>query len=196
MNRREHDSYARRAKKEGFPARSVYKLEEIDERFLLIAPGAAVLDLGSHPGSWMIYAARKVGPRGKVIGIDLQPTPVPSPWASSLQADIYQVDLAAFAQSHGLFQLVMSDMAPKTSGTRDVDHLRSMALAERALEFALGLLAEGGSFLVKIFMGGELDAFVQRLRSDFVRVDRLRPKSTRTESREIFVIARQRKKSL
>src|SRR5215210_7138498 len=95
-NKREQDSYAKRAKQEGFPARSVYKLEEIDAKFSLIHPGDRVLDLGCHPGSWLMYAAKKVGPKGKAFGIDLSPTSPPTPWSETLQADIYQVNLEAF----------------------------------------------------------------------------------------------------
>lgn len=192
-NKREQDSYARKAKQEGFPARSVYKLEEIDAKFSLIRPGDNILDLGCHPGSWLIYAARKIGPKGRALGIDLSPTPRPTPWSETMQADIYQVELDAIARERGLFDVVLSDMAPHTSGTHDVDHLRSMALSERALAFALGLLKPGGNFVVKIFMGGELDAFVLSLRAYFTQVSRLRPKSTRSESREIFVIGKGRK---
>lgn len=192
-NKRDQDSYARRAKQEGFPARSVYKLEELDEKFKLLRPGDHILDLGCHPGSWLIYAARKVGAKGRAVGIDLEPTSPPTPWSETIQADIYQVDLAAFARERGLFDVVVSDMAPKTSGIRDTDHLRSIALSERALEFARALLKPGGHFAVKIFMGAELDKFVLSMRPDFERVSRLRPQSTRSESREIYVIGSARK---
>ena len=192
-NKRDQDSYARRAKAEGYPARSVYKLEEIDAKFSLIRSGDSILDLGCHPGSWMIYASRKVGPKGRALGIDLSPTARPTPWSETIQADIYEVNLAEFARERGLFDVVLSDMAPHTSGTHDVDHLRSMALSERALEFALSMLKPNGSFAVKIFMGGELDAFVLGLRAYFTQVSRLRPKGTRSESREIYVIGKGRK---
>lgn len=188
MTRREQDSFGRRAKKEGFPARSVYKLEELDQKFKIFSPNQRVLDLGCHPGSWLIYAARKVGPKGKVVGVDLQKTTPPAPHVLTLEQDIFQIDPKEFCQEHGPFDVVMSDMAPATSGARDVDHLRSMALAERALEFAHACLVPGGSFLVKIFMGGELDPFVLARKKEFSKVSRLRPKGTRSESREIYVI--------
>jgi 23S rRNA (uridine2552-2'-O)-methyltransferase len=191
-NHREQDSYARKAKKEGFPARSVYKLEELDAKFSLLKPGDRVLDLGCHPGSWLIYAAKKIGIKGSAIGIDLSPTSAPTPWSETLQADIYQVDLASFVTERGVFDVVLSDMAPHTSGARDVDHLRSMALVERALEFALALLKPGGHFAFKVFMGGDLDKFVLGLKAYFEQVSRLRPKSTRAESREIFIVGKGR----
>jgi 23S rRNA (uridine2552-2'-O)-methyltransferase len=193
MAKREQDSYGRKAKQEGYPARSVYKLEEIDQRYKLLRPGARVLDLGCHPGSWMIYAAQKVGPQGRVVGLDIKPTQTPAAWALTLEADIYQLDLDAFAQEHGTFDAVLSDMAPSTSGARDVDHLRSVALAEHARYFADKLLRPGGSFVVKVFMGGDFEPYVASLKTLFGQVSRLRPKGTRAESREIFVIGKERR---
>lgn len=193
MAKREQDSYGRRAKQEGYPARSVYKLEEIDQRFQVLRPGMRVLDLGCHPGSWMIYAAQRVGAHGKLIGLDLKPTQTPAPWAQTLEIDIYALSLDAFAAEHGMFDAVLSDMAPSTSGARDVDHLRSVALAERARDFAERLLRPGGAFVVKVFMGSDFEPFVASLKPLFGKVERLRPKGTRAESREIFVVAKDRR---
>jgi 23S rRNA (uridine2552-2'-O)-methyltransferase len=191
-NHRDQDSYARRAKQEGFPARSIYKLEELDAKFSLIRSGDRILDLGCHPGSWLIYSAKKIGVKGFALGIDLSPTSPPTPWSETMQADIYQVELANFVKERGVFDVVLSDMAPHTSGTHSVDHLRSMALVERALEFARALLKPGGHFAFKVFMGAELDPFVLGLKKDFSQVSRLRPKSTRSESREIFIVGKGR----
>src|SRR5688572_29034378 len=106
MARREQDSFGRRAKREGFPARSVYKLEEIDARFRILREGQKVLDLGCHPGSWMIYAAKKVGQKGLALGIDLKETPAPTAWSKTLVADIFQVSPEELLAEYGPFDVV------------------------------------------------------------------------------------------
>src|ERR1700748_638810 len=139
------DHFTREAKKAGFPARSVFKLEEIDRRVRLLRPGMRVLDLGATPGSWSLYAAQKIGPRGKLLAVDLDPlgTALP-PQAEFFQGDAFSLtsdELARFAP----YDVVLSDMAPRTSGTRVSDQARSFELFMRALAVAGTLGVRGGA---------------------------------------------------
>lgn len=180
------DHFSRRAHKEGRAARSIYKLEEIDKRWRLIPRGAKVLDLGCSPGSWMQYAAERVGPGGRVVGIDLKPVAISLPaHAEARVGDIYQLDPATLG---GPFGVVLSDMAPSTMGDHTTDALRSAALVERAMDIADLFLEPGGSFVAKLLEGGEVQQIVQRLRRTYEKVERLRPQATRKHSTEIFLI--------
>ncbi len=188
MGRRQQDHYARRAKREGFAARSVYKLDEIDRRVRLLRPGMAVLDLGCAPGSWVQYEAKVVGPRGRVVGVDLQEVTLSlPPHVTLIQGDAFEVEASGLL-SDGPFDVVTSDMAPATMGDRFTDHVRSMALCERAFEVACEVLRPGGSFVCKAFEGGELQALVQHMRPSFEGFRRIKPKGTRSESVELFLV--------
>ncbi len=188
-DRKGGDHFSQQARREGYPARSVYKLQAIDERHKLLAPNQRLLDLGCSPGSWLKYAAKKVGPGGRIVGIDLSPTPSPAPWAEVHQGDIYDWDFGG-DPDRGRFHGVLSDMAPATTGVRITDHSRSMALAERALEVAEILLAPGGFFLVKVFDGATLHDFERETRRRFKVVKRERPPAVRSESKELYILAR------
>lgn len=177
------DHYARRAKSEGRPARSVYKLEEIDRRWQLLRRGARVLDLGASPGSWTQYAAERVGSGGRVLGVDLKPLAVSLPgWAEARVGDVFEL---AFA---GGYDVVLSDMAPATMGDRKTDAIRSANLAERALDVADTHLASGGHVVVKVLEGGDVPQLVTRMRRDYNKVERLRPQATRKDSTELFLV--------
>lgn len=188
------DHYSQKARKEGFPARSVYKLEEIDQKYKLLKARQKVLDLGCAPGSWTLYSASKVGPDGLVIGIDLNPvsTALP-PQARFLQGDLLENPISE-VESEAPFDLVLSDMAPKTMGRREVDQARSLELCEMAWLWADRLLKPGGSFLFKIFQSQDGDDFIQRIKNSFDKVIRLKPKATRSQSLEMFVLAHKFKK--
>jgi 23S rRNA (uridine2552-2'-O)-methyltransferase len=147
------DAKTRAAKAQGYPARSVFKLQEIDTRWRLLKQGQRVLDLGAAPGSWSLYAAGKVGPRGRVIGVDLQViAPSPKPELVFLQADVLGAELPPEVSDAAPYDVVLSDMAPNTTGNRLGDQTRSFELFMRALAVAEKLLAPGGSFVGKIFM--------------------------------------------
>jgi len=189
------DGRTREARKRGYPARSVFKLEEIDRRFRLLRRGATVLDLGCAPGSWSMYAAERVGSGGCVIGVDLQPCQVASrPGLHLIQADACDLDEAQLAEiSAGAcppFDLVLSDMAPRTTGIRSADHAASMDLCRMALAAARTWLRPGGAMAVKAFEGPELKAVEGELREVFGAVKRLKPKGTRARSVELFVVGR------
>ncbi|MFW6023347.1 MAG: SAM-dependent methyltransferase, partial [Myxococcota bacterium] len=151
--KRHQDAYGKRAQRGGYPARSVYKLEEIDRRVRLLRRGHRVLDLGAAPGSWLLYAAEVVGPEGRVVGVDLQElrTSLP-PNAEFRQGDLHEVDPAGL----GEFDVVLSDMAPATSGQRNVDQTRSFDLFMAALGVAERVLVPGGRFCGKLFQGPDL----------------------------------------
>jgi len=186
------DFYARQAKDKGFAARSVFKLEELDRKEKLIRPGDRVLDLGAAPGSWMQYTSGRVGPRGLVAGVDLQELErALRPNECFLQADVFELSAADLLARFGRFDLVLSDLAPSTMGDKSTDHFRSIALAERALRLCHEVLRPGGHFLVKVFMGSDFDAFVRAVRRHFRAVKLKKPKSSRAQSREMYVLGRE-----
>jgi 23S rRNA (uridine2552-2'-O)-methyltransferase len=182
------DHYTKQAKERGFAARSVFKLEDIDRRTRLLKKGQRVLDLGAAPGSWSQYAAIKIGTQGKVLAVDLYP------FAQALPANVtvLQADaLALDAQALSLFapyDVVLSDMAPRTTGMPGADQAKSFELFMRALDLAAELLAKGGSFVGKIFMGGEFPLAKRRVRELFLDERTMRPEGTREQSFEIFVV--------
>ena len=191
MNRRRNlDHFSKKAKAKGFAARSVFKLEEINQRFQLFRKGGYVIDLGCAPGSWLKYAALQVGSHGKCVGIDRVPVELSIANTETIVGDIYDIDTNAFDQDGKRFDVVMSDMAPDTCGNRQTDHIRSVQLCERALEVARLFLADGGHFVCKVFEGGDLNAFVKDVKTSFNSVKRVKPKSTRSESVELFIVAK------
>ena len=194
------DHYFHRAKKEGFAARSVYKLEQIDRKRRLLRAGMRVLDLGSAPGSWLQYAAGKVGSAGTVVGCDLTSLTVRFPLPVTLvQADVFDEDAGALLAPGAPYDLVLSDLAPKTTGVRSADAARSAALVRRALELATGdgsragLLGPGGALLAKVFEGKELPDLRKAFAECFGQVFLHKPPATRAESVEIFLLGMGRK---
>jgi 23S rRNA (uridine2552-2'-O)-methyltransferase len=185
------DHYTRRARQERWLARSVYKLEEIDRKVRLIRPGDRVLDLGCYPGSWSQYSVVKVGPKGEVVGVDLkEPDRFSSPRFRFIAADVLSLDVAWLREQVGTRDLVISDLAPATSGISVTDTSRSIELARRALEVALAVLKKGGHFLCKVFEGPDVKAFRTELGEQFARVQTHRPSAVRKASREIYLLAR------
>jgi 23S rRNA (uridine2552-2'-O)-methyltransferase len=189
------DRFTRAAKAAGFPARSVYKLEEIDRRVRLLRGGIRVLDLGAAPGSWAMYAAQKIGPSGKLLAVDLKPLEVAlPPHAVAIVGDALSLaneDLARFAP----YDVVLSDMAPSTTGNRFTDQTRSFELFMRALAVAATLGAPGGSFVGKIFMGEDLPLARAELRKHYEKERLIRPEGTRSVSYELFVVGLGKKAS-
>jgi 23S rRNA (uridine2552-2'-O)-methyltransferase len=186
--KRPADRFTQRAKKEGFAARSVYKLEEIDRRVKLFRPCQRVLDLGAAPGSWTQYAAPRVGPRGKIVAVDLEPLRVPvPPYVRAIQMDVLETPLDQF-EALGPFDLVICDMAPHTTGIRDADVARSHELVERAMEISRVVLTPGGKLRVKIFQGSGIESVRATARTLFSEVRMIKPEASRKESIEIYLL--------
>jgi 23S rRNA (uridine2552-2'-O)-methyltransferase len=191
------DAWNERARREGFAARSVYKLDEIDARWKLLRRGLRVLDLGAAPGSWSQYALRRIGPGGLLVAVDLAPITVPLPGAIVLRADVFALDEAALAAASveraPPFDIVLSDMAPRTTGVPFRDHVASIELCDRALDLACRWLAVGGVFVCKVFQGEDEPALRKRVADRFVSVQAVKPKATRGRSVETFYVATGRK---
>jgi 23S rRNA (uridine2552-2'-O)-methyltransferase len=183
------DHYSRRAKKERFPARSVYKLQEIQKKYNLIKKGDHVLDLGCSPGSWLLYAANLIDNKGKIVGIDLKPVSIKVPsHARIFTSDILSIDNKLFESIEKDFNVVLSDMSPDTTGNKVVDAARSFQLCYAALDIAKNLLIPGGSFVCKIFQGEDYTKFIDVVRKNFNKYRTFKPQSSRKASKEIYVI--------
>ena len=183
------DHYTEKAREEKWLARSVYKLQEIDRKFKLIHKNDRVLDLGCFPGSWSQYATAKVGKRGNVVGIDLYaPKAFSPPNFRCIKGDIETIEVEWLAVEIEPGNVVLSDLAPPTTGIRDTDVSRSMFLAEKAAQIARALLKNKGHFVCKIFEGEELKSFKSKISPSFKQVRLFRPKATRKRSREVYLV--------
>ncbi|ABK16692.1 RlmE family RNA methyltransferase [Syntrophobacter fumaroxidans] len=191
------DHYFHKAKKEHYLARAVYKLQEIQDRYKILKPGNRVLDLGAAPGSWMQFAREIVGPSGLVVGVDLKGVEHRFPeGVVVLQGDVTDPELArSLSVEHGPFDVVLSDMAPSTSGIRVADSARSALLFESALEMARSALRPGGHFVAKLFQGAEFHVLLQAVKRDFEWVKVTKPDASRKQSKEIYVIGMRLRKS-
>ena len=185
------DHYFDKAKKENYMARSVYKLEEIDQKFKVIEKDDIVLDLGYHPGSWMQYSSAKVGKNGFVVGIDIRELNYalnPLQNVRIYKKDINDVkDLAELGLDKKV-DVVVSDMAPNTTGIKSVDQIRRLQLVEMVFYHLPQFLKPGGNFVIKVFDGHETQQFLKEQRKSFEKFQFLKPKSTRSVSKEFFVI--------
>lgn len=182
------DVFTREARLQGYPARSVFKLDEIDRRVKLLKPGMHVLDLGAAPGSWSLYVTQKVGASGRLIAIDLEPLAIPlPPNATAIVGDALSLDNEALA-AHAPYDVVLSDMAPRTTGNRLGDQTRSFELFMRALAAAEKLLKPGGAFVGKIFMGEDLPQAKAAVKRMFAEERGIRPEGTRATSYEMFLV--------
>jgi 23S rRNA (uridine2552-2'-O)-methyltransferase len=187
--KRVSDHYTKRAREQGYAARSVFKLQEIDSKHRLFRTGQRVLDLGCAPGSWLKLIAKRVGPRGCAVGIDRTEVSPMAGHVKTIAGDIFETDAHVFFDiAGGHFDVITSDMAPDTCGNRFVDHVRSVELCARALTLTDTLLIEGGAFVCKVFDGQDLNQLVDDMRSRFKSVKRVKPKSTRSESVELFLV--------
>ncbi|HEY3802137.1 MAG TPA: RlmE family RNA methyltransferase [Kofleriaceae bacterium] len=185
-----HDRFHQKAKKEGFLARAVYKLGELDDKVDLFAPGGRVLDLGCSPGSWLQYARSRVGERGVLVGLDRGPLRGEVAGARIVVGDVMKIDVAELKGELPAFDVVLSDMAPDTSGIRSLDQARSEALFERALEIAEQVLAPGGNFAGKLFMGPDFKQLIERVRAKFASAKSMKPASSRQISIEQYVVGK------
>lgn len=186
-----NDSWSRKAKEEGFRARSVYKLEELDKRFRLIRNGMTVLDLGAAPGSWLQYTAKKIGNKGRAIGIDVQEIEPIAENVTTHQQDIEdRAALRTLLDQKGLkrVDLILSDLAPSTSGIQDVDQWRSIELSQAVLETAKEFLRPGGTCVIKVLRGADFDTFLRDLKLTWKSVHTAHVQASRDRSKEIYVI--------
>jgi 23S rRNA (uridine2552-2'-O)-methyltransferase len=185
---RRADYRTREAHAQGYPARSVFKLEEIDRRIKLLRQGQHVLDLGAAPGSWSMYAAQRIGSSGRLLAIDLQPiAPTFGPGCTLLQGDALSIDNEALA-TFAPYDVVLSDMAPSTTGSREADAAKSEELFLRAVDVAVLLGSPASSFVGKLFMGGGFEDTRARLREVYEEVRIIRPETVRKHSVEIYLI--------
>ncbi len=188
-----HDLHYRRAKREHYGSRAVYKLEELDRTFRLIKSGMRVLDLGCWPGSWLQYLAERVGDSGRVVGVDLRPVEIALPqWVTTIVGDAESMQPD---ELDGPYDVVLSDMAPHTSGDKHTDQWRSEELFLRALQLANQLLRPGGHFAGKVFQGGRFPHLIAATRQRFQEVKPFHTKATRIQSREQYLVGRGMKQS-
>ena len=181
--------YTRKAKQEGYPARSVYKLKEIDEKYKIFKESDKVLDLGCAPGSWLKYIVEKVGDKGLVIGVDSVGLKIPLAInIIFIQKSIF--DLAAADIGSQKFQAVVSDLSPSTTGIKLADEVRSLELCEKALELAIKFLQPNGNFVCKVFESDMLNVFFKQVKENFRLVKRFRPMAVLRTSREIYIIGK------
>ena len=190
--KRKHDHYTQKAKSEGYPARSVYKLKEMQQKYHLIRPGNSVLDLGAAPGSWSLYASELVKESGFVLALDLQDIdPAVKKKMKNgkcLRADMLAEEAGEEIAKAGPFDVVLSDAAPATTGNRTVDTGKSFTLVCHVVTIAEEHLKEGGSLVVKIFQGGDEQAVLERMRNLFRKVKPYKPKASRKPSFETYFI--------
>jgi 23S rRNA (uridine2552-2'-O)-methyltransferase len=185
----ETDAYRRQARAEGFVSRAVYKLKAIDEKYRLFRRGQRVLDLGCTPGSWLQYIAACVGPEGLVLGVDIEAPQVSLTHPLYfMPGDVLSLDFEAIRAQSPYFEVIVSDLAPRTSGIKGVDQQRSLELAERAWEAAQEFLAPGGHFLVKIFEGPDTGRLAAQLKKAFRQCHRLKPAGSRPASKEYYLL--------
>jgi 23S rRNA (uridine2552-2'-O)-methyltransferase len=192
MTYRRKDAYHRRAQAAGYRARSAYKLADLDRRYRLLGRGHRVVDLGAWPGGWLQVAAERVGPEGRLVGVDLAPIdPLPVANVVLLVGDALDPAIHAAIRTAlgGPADVVLSDLAPKLTGVRVTDEARVEALAEGVVAALPSLLAPGGKLLLKTFMGPGFAALRTSLRARFARVDTTRPAATRPGSSELYVVA-------
>lgn len=190
LERQLNDPYVAEARRLGYRSRAAFKLKEMDDKYHFLKKGGRVVDLGAAPGGWVQIALERVGPGGTVVGIDLQEIE-PITGAAMLQGDFLDEDAPDRLKRAlgGQADAVLSDMAAASTGHARTDHLRIMALAEAALEFAIEVLAPGGAFVAKVLQGGSERELLEMLRRNFTRVVHVKPPASRKDSAELYVVA-------
>ncbi len=191
MSKREKpDFYAEKARKDGYPARSVYKLEEIQKKFNIIRPGYKIIDVGASPGSWTMYALKLTKGSGLVVGADLKPMVLRESYSNFffMQGDIFKEETISFLAEKGPYDTILSDAAPATTGNRTIDTGRSYSLVEQVIGLSGPLLKKGGSMVLKIFQGGDEKELIDYMKTIFETVKIFKPKAVRKESFETYFI--------
>jgi 23S rRNA (uridine2552-2'-O)-methyltransferase len=192
------DFWSKKAFSEGYPARSVYKLKEMNEKFALFKKGAAALDLGAAPGSWTAFALRLLEGSGRVFAVDINPldAKIKRDNLTVIQGDVFDPAVRDAVRAGAPYDVVMSDAAPSTTGNRTVDTARSEALAEIALDYAQYMLKPGGNFVVKIFQGGQQGSMLQKMRTVFALAKGYKPEACRSGSFETYLIGLRKKEAV
>jgi len=181
--------YTRKAQEEGYPARSVYKLREIVEKYKVIKKRDRVLDLGCSPGSWLLYISKIIGEKGMAVGVDSEDVKVPiKDNMAFIQKSVFDLQIQDLQKFSSRYNSVVSDLAPKTTGIKPVDEAKSLELAAKALEIAKSVLVSGGNFVCKIFEGEGVDDFFNKVSDDFIITKRFRPKAVSRGSKEFYII--------
>ncbi|MGL1893714.1 MAG: RlmE family RNA methyltransferase [Spirochaetaceae bacterium] len=196
MGRRDKlDHYSLKAKKEGYPARSVYKLEEIQQKFKIMKPGHKIIDVGASPGSWTMYALKIAQGKGLVVGADLKPLNLKKEYPNLffMQGDVFKEETITFLCEKGPFDVVLSDAAPSTTGNRLTDTTRSYDLVLEILTLTDNILKPGGNSVYKIYQGEDSNDILKRMKLMFNEVKTFKPKSVRSESFEIYFIGLNKK---
>jgi 23S rRNA (uridine2552-2'-O)-methyltransferase len=189
------DHYYKKAKQEKYFARSVYKLEEIDKKYRILKKGVKILDIGCSPGSWSQYMLKKVG-NGSIVGIDISNNVrIHDNRFTFLQGDIFEIDPVFLKEQYKAFDIIASDAAPKTTGNKFTDAVQSLNIVSRVFSIADNILTPGGTAVAKVFQGEDLKALLEKIKKHYERVSLFKPKSSRRESREIFIIAHNRRQA-
>jgi len=191
MQERRRDYYYRKAKQLDYRSRASFKLMQLDDRFNLFRPGMTVVDLGAAPGGWLQVAAERVGPKGTVVGVDLQPIE-PLEGVQTIKGGIRKQEVREelLALTNGHVDVVLSDMSPNISGSYSMDHARSIELCEMALSFALATLSQNGKLVFKMFEGDMSRDLLAEVQRHFATVKRYSPQASRSSSSEIYVVAK------
>ena len=190
------DHYFKKAKQNNFVARSVFKLEEIDQKFKILKPKQMILDLGASPGSWSQYCSKKIGDAGRILGVDLKPIAIKLSNSVFIQADLRNINLEDIFILHGFtppFDLLISDMAPNTTGIRITDQARSADLCELALDISRRFLKKNGHFVCKLFHSGDFTKIREQIINEFQQFHAVKPEATRKISKEIFLVGIKKK---
>jgi len=184
------DFWAEKARKEGYPARSVYKLDELDRKFGVLRPGLRVLDIGAAPGSWSLWALKRLNGSGFLSAVDLQPLGISPSYPNFffIRGDLYDDAVKAAIAERGPYDLVLSDAAPATSGNRGLDTDRSEAIVEAVLGYADDMLKPGGSVVAKLFIGGGQRELLDRMKASYASARAFKPEACRTVSFETYLI--------
>ena len=185
------DFWALKAKKEGYPARSVYKLMEIDKKFGLVKPGARILDIGAAPGSWSLWVLQRLAGSGFLAAVDLQGLSIQPAQENFtfIRGDLYDAEVRSRLLAAGPFSLVLSDAAPGTTGSRFVDQCASEGIVEAVIDYAEASLSQGGALVAKIFQGGAEATLIKRLRGSFAMAKGFKPEACRKGSFETYLVA-------
>jgi 23S rRNA (uridine2552-2'-O)-methyltransferase len=189
MAKRTKDFFYKKAKESGAVARSYFKIEDLDQKYKLIKPAMRVMDIGAAPGSWVQYIVKKIGDAGFVLAMDLNPLVISTPDnVVFLQQDIFELEPEKILETYGMFDLIISDVAPRTMGHQTVDHTRSVELCKHVLKIANVTLKKKSTMLCKMYQGDQTKYFVDRMKKTFSNVRIQKPEASRKESKEIYII--------